>query len=96
MAKGKRQQFATKADFEDLAEMTAQGFVDVEKRLTDNIGTGFQLMKESFEIVFEELKGIRDEVKISRQATRIEYMELSGRVDMLEKDMKKVKQKVKV
>ena len=95
MTKNKNEQLSTKRDIEELAEMTAKGFVDVEKRIDGRIGSLEKTMKEGFEMVLEEIKGMREESKISRQATRIEYMELSDRVDMLERDMKKVKQKVK-
>lgn len=51
-------------------------------------------MKAGFETVLEELRGMRDDVKIGRQASRVESAELSQRMDVLEQELKRVKEKV--
>jgi hypothetical protein len=51
-------------------------------------------VKTGFEAVLEELRGMRDEMRIGRQASRIESAELGQRMDMLEQEMKRVKEKV--
>jgi hypothetical protein len=81
---------ATKGDVEEVAAGLHTEFVRLEKKvdgLDDNIKTGF-------ETVLEELRGMRDEMKIGRQASRVESAELSQRMDMLEQEMKRVKEKV--
>ena len=53
-----------------------------------------QKVKGGFEVVLEELQGMREEMRIGRQAGRIESAELSQRMDMLEQEVKKVKERV--
>ena len=81
---------ATKADVEAVAAGLHTEFVRLEKKvdaLDDTVKTGF-------ETVLEELRGMRDDMNIGRQASRIESAELSQRMDMLEQEMKRVKEKV--
>jgi hypothetical protein len=81
---------ATKADVEEVAAGLHTEFVRLEKKvnaLDDTVKTGF-------ETVLEELRGMRDDMKIGRQASRVESAELSQRMDMLEQEMKRVKEKV--
>ncbi len=52
-------------------------------------------MQEGFGIVLDELRGLRDDVKQARAASRVEYAELR-KGDALEEDVRKIKQKVKI
>jgi hypothetical protein len=72
-----------------LARMTQEGLRDVEGRLVST-------MKEGFETVLEEMRGLRDDVKQSRQASRVETADLADRVATLEKRMNKVEDQVQV
>jgi hypothetical protein len=81
---------ATKADVEEVAAGLHTEFVRLENKvdgLEDKVTTGF-------EVVLEELCGMRDEMRIGRQASRIESAELGQRMDTLEQEMKRVKEKV--
>jgi hypothetical protein len=51
-------------------------------------------VKTGFETVLEELRGMRGDMKIGRQASRVESAELSQRMDMLEQELKRVKEKI--
>lgn len=71
----------------ELAGMTQRGLRDVETRLREDMKAGFQM-------VLEEMRGFREEMRIGLQAVRIEYAELRERVETLEADMRRVKEKV--
>ncbi len=71
----------------ELAGMTQRGLRDVETRLREDMKAGFQM-------VLEEMRGFREEMRIGLQTVRIEYAELRERVETLEADMRRVKEKV--
>ncbi len=64
--------------------MTQTGLRDVEQRLEGKIerevGAVRKEMYEGFQTVLQEVKGLRDEVKIYHQGTRVEYSMLQERV----------------
>lgn len=83
-----------KADVEELADITARGFVDVEKRLggridalNEKVDTGFadmrQEMQEGFRMVLAAIE-------------TVEYTKLRMRIDSLETDVARIKEKVRV
>ena len=89
---------ATKADVErtvgELAKMTARGFSDTEKQLggrivalNEKVDTGFtelrQEMQDGFRMVLAAIE-------------TVEYTKLRMRIDSLETDVAKIKQKVRM
>ena len=95
-----------KITIEQLAHITKRGFDEVDKRFADvdkRLGEGekrFQkiehTMKEGFEMVLDEVRGLRDDMKIDQQADRMIHGDLNERIVVLEKDMKSVKEKVRI
>ena len=88
---------ATKADVEGVAAGLHTEFVRLENKfdaLENKVDGLEQKVKGGFEVVLEELQGMREEMRIGRQAGRIESVELSQRMDMLEQEVKKVKERV--
>jgi hypothetical protein len=88
---------ATKADVEEVAAGLNKEFVRLENKvdaLDSKVDKLEGNMKAGFETVLEELRGMRNEMKIGRQAGRIESAELSQRMDTLEQEVKRVKEKV--
>jgi len=85
---------ATKADVEEAAVGLHTELVRVENKV-DALETKFGALEkkvgEGFEDVLEELRGMRDEMKVGRPASRLDNAELSQRMDMLEQEVKKVK-----
>ena len=88
---------ATKADVEEVAAGLNKEFVRLENKVDalDSKVDGLEVkMKAGFETVLEELRGLRDDVKIARQASRADDDELRRRMDTLEQEVKRVKEKV--
>jgi hypothetical protein len=75
-----------------LAQMTANEFRTVGKRLD----TGESTMREGFAAVLEELQGLNDSVKQARGASNVESAGLREKIEALEEDVQKIKQKVKI
>ena len=89
---------AKKMTIEDLAVMIQRNMAskeDVQSIRTEVVGTN-EVMKEGFKNVFLELDGLRDDVKQARGASRVEYAELREKVEALEEDIRKIKEKVKI
>ena len=78
-----------KITIEKLAEMTQSEFRHLETRLDQMVTK--DLFKEGFEFLLAEMKAIRSDIADSRMADRIEYSDLIGRVETLEKDVSKLK-----
>ncbi|MDP3778588.1 MAG: hypothetical protein Q8R30_00890 [bacterium] len=88
---------------EKLAEMTQKGFVDVETRLSkkmdtmqvgmDTMQVGLVQLVESVLTVVQNIQGRMDEI---HTVGRIDVPDLRDRVEALETDMEKVKEKVKI
>lgn len=72
-----------KITIEKLAEMTQNEFRSLERRMDQMVTK--ELFKEGFEVLLSEIKGLRGDVSNYRMGTRIEYAELLGRVEALEK-----------
>jgi hypothetical protein len=75
-----------------LAEITADEFPTVGERFDSLQAT----MREGFGIVLDELRGLRDDVKQTRAGSTVDYAMLKGKIEALEEDMKRVKEKVKL
>jgi len=96
--KKKNAPVATKADVEKavgrLVEMTARGFVDVEKRL----GGRIDALNEKVDTGFTELRQeMHDGFRMVLAAIEtVEYTKLRMRIDSLETDVAKIKEKVRV
>jgi hypothetical protein len=73
---------ATKGDVEEVAAGLNKELV----RLENKVNGLENKMQAGFDTVLEELRGMRDEMRIGRQASRIESAELSQRMDMLEQE----------
>ena len=78
---------AKKITTEDLAAMTERGLLDVKKRLGDKIEAGFRGMTEDIHLVVDEVRGVREEVRVWRQASSLDYAEVSQRIQKLEQEM---------
>jgi len=85
-----------KMTIETLAAATQEQFLALERKVDSGFKEVRKDMKEGFHIVLEEVKGLRDDVKIARQATRIDNAGVIERLEKLETDTKKVKEKVKI
>lgn len=100
MKKNSHKEPATKADVEEavegLAAMTAKEFVNVHKKI-DILDERFGALNEKVDTSFT---GIRKEMQdgfrmILTAVESVEYTRLRMRIDALEYDMEKVKEKVK-
>lgn len=64
----------------ELARMVVEGFRSVDRRFDEmRLQT-----KEGFDAVYAELDGLKEEVRQSRFAVRIEYAALLDRIEKLE------------
>jgi hypothetical protein len=80
----------------NLAAASQEQFLTLERKVDSGFKEVRNDMKEGFHIVLEEVKGLRDDVKIAHQATRIDNAGVLERLENLETDMKKVKEKVQI
>lgn len=93
----------TQDQFHTLDKKMDEGFGLIDKRfgmvdkrfgmIDERIGMIDERMKDGFGMVLDELKGVRDEMRIGRQASRVEYGGLKERVEKLERDMETLKVK---
>ena len=97
--KKKNVSVATKADVENLADATARGFVDVEKRLGDRIHAVDKKVDVLNEKVDTGFADIRQEMQegfrmVLAAIETVEYTKLRMRIDSLETDVARIKEKV--
>ena len=81
-----------KMTIESLAQITEERIQGVE----NEVRAGFQAMKENFGMVIEVMNGLRDDVKQSNMARKVEVAQLQAKDEELEAEIKKIKQKVKI
>lgn len=100
MKKHTSKEVATKADVEEavggLAAMTAKEFLNVHKR-ADNLCERIDALNEKVDTGFTDIrKEMQDGLRMILAAVEsVEYTKLRMRIDALEYDMEKVKEKVK-
>jgi hypothetical protein len=78
-----------------LAQLTEERMQEVEREVKE----GFRSVNENFGLVLKVLDGLRDDVKQSRAASRVEYaelVELKEDAEALKEDVRKIKKKMKV
>lgn len=75
-----------KITIEKLAAMTQTEFQRLEKNMVTR-----DIFQESFDVLLSEIRGLRGDVSNFRGAIRIEYSELLGRIEILEKDVNRLK-----
>lgn len=101
MKKQRNKQPATKADVEktvgELAQMTAKEFSNVHKRI-DTVSDRLGALNEKVDTGFTELRNEMHEGfrAVLAAIETVEYTKLRMRLDVLENDMLKVKEKVKI
>ncbi len=75
-----------KITIEKLAEMTQSEFRSLNERMVTK-----ELFKEGFDVLLAELKGLRSDFKTYQNEVHIEYAQLLGRVEVLEREMSGIK-----
>ena len=68
----------------------------VEKEMREGFQSVNKNMKDNFGLMLEVMNGLRDDVKQARGASNVEYAGLREKVEALEEDVRKIKQKVKI
>jgi septation ring formation regulator EzrA len=89
---------AKKMTIEDLAAMIERNMASKEdvQTIKQDLNTLTEKVEDGFTKVFVELDGLRDDVRQARGASSIEYAGLREKVEALEEDVRKIKQKVKI
>ena len=87
---------AKKMTIEMLAQMTEERMQGVEKEMKEGFSSVNKNMKDNFGLMLEVMNGLRDDVKQARGASNVEYAGLREKVEALEEDVRKIKEKVKI
>lgn len=91
---------ATKVDVEELADITARGFVDVEKRLgqrIDAVDEKVAILNEKVDTGFADMRQEMQEGfrMVLAAIETVEHTKLRMRIDSLETDVARIKEKVR-
>jgi hypothetical protein len=79
---------------DELAQITEERIQGVEKETREGFRSVNDSLKENFGLVLHSLDGLRDDVKQARGASNLEYALLRQKVESLESDVERIKQKV--